>query len=462
MNHDQNPASLPDDSSAAAFWQRATRRLARQINLGWWLSSWLPLAAMIGLTGMVVMLYARWRSAEAAPWVWGSITLAFAAAGVAAWWRSRRHFETQATARVRLEESLSLHARLTAATAGVGPWPQLPSPADARWPISWQWQRPAGVVAFIGVMLAASAWVPIAGAGSSRPHTIEKPTDARMVEQWIEELETAELIDEHSADEIHRRIEQLTERPAEEWYEHASLEAAGTLKEQTAAAMQELAENVAAAERAAATLDAMQASLPQPLRESLAGDLAAAVTGLELGEFQPAGDLAGLLGELRPADLGELSPEELAALAKRLAANRDLLREALSRCQGFDMSKCQGLCEDGSMPCSECEGCKAGKACQKPGRGGLSRGRGDAELSFGEANDLGTRRVERIQQEIDAERAAPDAVLAVVDGEHDVDESAYTGPTAGGGIATEGDGGVAVEIDTLLPAEQAAVKRFFE
>ena len=49
-----------------------------------------------------------------------------------------------------------------------------------------------------------------------------------------------------------------------------------------------------------------------------------------------------------------------------------------------------------------------------------------------------------------------------MDGEHDVDESAYTGPTAGGGIATEGDGGVAVEIDTLLPAEQAAVKRFFE
>ena len=120
MKHDQNPASLPDDSSAAAFWQRATRRLARQINLGWWLSSWLPLAAMIGLTGMVVMLYARWRSAEAAPWVWGSITLAFAAAGVAAWWRTRRHFETQATARVRLEESLSLHARLTAATDSLG------------------------------------------------------------------------------------------------------------------------------------------------------------------------------------------------------------------------------------------------------------------------------------------------------------------------------------------------------
>ncbi len=462
MSHDQNHATPPGDSSAAAFWQRATRRLARQINFGWWLSSWLPLAAMIGLTGMVVMLYARWRSAEAAPWVWSGIAVAFAAAGVAAWWWSRRHFETPATAQVRLEASLGLHARLTAATAGVGPWPQRLPPTDARWPIRWQWQRPAGAVAFLAVMLAASAWVPIAGAGSSRRHSIEKPTDARMVEQWIEELETAELIDERSADEIDHRIKELTERPAEEWYEHASLEAAGTLKEQTASAMQQLAENVAAAERAAAALAAMQASLPEPLRESLAEELATAIQGLELGELRPAGDLARLLGALRPADLSELSPEQLAELAKRLAANRDALREALSKCQGFSLSECQGLCEDGFMPCGECEGCKAGGACQKPGRGGLSRGRGDAELSFGEENDLGTRRVERIQQEIDAERAAPDAVLAVVDGEHEVDEAAYTGPTAGGGIAAEGDGGVAVEIDALLPAEQAAVKRFFE
>lgn len=83
-------------------------------------------------------------------------------------------------------------------------------------------------------------------------------------------------------------------------------------------------------------------------------------------------------------------------------------------------------------------------------------------MAFGERNDLGTRRTEKVQQEIDAERAAPDDVLAVVDGEHDVDESAYTGPQAGGGVASDGDGGSAVQVDSLLPAEQSAVKRFFE
>ena len=474
----QNPDSYVsrDESESARFWQRATRRLSRQINLGWWLSGWLPMAAVIGLGGMVAMLYARWRAAGTTAWVWSGILAAFSTAAIVAWWRSRPRFESQAASRVRLEEALGLHARLTAANAGVGSWPARPSPTERRWPVAWQWQRPAAAVAFIAAMLGLAAWVPIAGAGSSRTHTIEKPTDARMVEQWIEELETAELIDERSADEVDRRIKELTERPAEEWYEHASLEAAGTLKDQTASAMQELAENVAAAERAASALQSMQASLPQPLRESLAKDLAAAIKAIELGEIQPAGDLAKLLGELRPADLGELSPEQLAALAKRLAANRAALHATLAKCKGFNLAEVDGWCEEcsGCEPCGECEGCKEGKACRKrcskcgrcaaglPGRGGINRGRGDAELSFGEKNDLGTTRVDKIRQEIDAKRAVPDEVVAVVDGEHDVDESAYTGPKDGGGIASEGDGGAAVQIDTLLPAEQSAVKRFFE
>jgi hypothetical protein len=464
----------PDD--ARAFWQSATRRLAREINVGWWLADWLPQAAAIGLAGMVVMLAVRWRAADAAPWVWCAIAAALLSASVAAWLRARKRFESEEAARVRLEETLGMHARLTTAAAGVGDWPARPSPEDTRWPVTWKWERPAAAVACIAAMLGLAAWVPIAGASSSRKHVIEKPTDARIVEQWIEELEAAELIDERSADHVEKKIKELTERPAEEWYEHASLEAAGTLKEQTASEMRSLADNVAAAERAAAALQSMHESLPQPLRESLVKELAMAIKGLEIGAIQPAGDLAKLLGELQPADLGQLSPEQLAALAKRLATNRAALHAAIAKCKGFNLADVDGWCEacSGCEPCGECEGCKDGKACRKrcskcgrcadglTSRGGISRGRGDAELSFGEANDLGTTRAEKMQQAIDAARAAPDEVLAVVDGDHEVDESAYTGPKAGGGIAGEGDGGSAVQIDALLPAEQSAVKRFFE
>lgn len=464
------------DREAGRFWQSAVRRLTLEINLGWWLSTWLPLAAAIGLVGMVAMLYARWRAADAAVWVWAGIGAMLAAAGAVAWWRVRERFESTAAARVRLEEALRLKARLTAANAGVGAWPG-PVPRQAMaWPVSWNWQRPVAVVGCLAALLVLAWRVPIAGAGPARRHVIEKPTDARLVEQWIEELRREEIVDERSADEVGRKIKELTERPAEEWYEHASLEAAGTLKEQTAAEIRKLVENLAAAERAAAGLKAFETSLPAPLRDALAKELAAAIQALELGELNSAGDLAELLAELAPADLGQLTPEQLAALAKRLATNRQALLEALANCEGFDLDDLEGWCEEcaGCKPCGECEGCKDGKACRKkctkcgkclgvkPGRGGINRGRGDAELTFGEKHDLGTKRTEKIDKPVDVERAAPDEVLAVVDGEHEVDESAYTGPRAGGGIASEGDGGSAVQVDSLLPAEQSAVKRFFQ
>jgi len=87
------------DASAAEPGQRAVRRLARQINLGWWLACWLPLAAAIGLLGMVAMLYARWRAADSAAWVAGGIVGAFVVAAIAAWWRSRHRFESQEASR---------------------------------------------------------------------------------------------------------------------------------------------------------------------------------------------------------------------------------------------------------------------------------------------------------------------------------------------------------------------------
>ena len=471
------PAQCPSQALGKnqLFWQRAIRRLSRQINLGWWLASWLPLAALIGLIGMVVMLYARWRAAGSAAWVGGGITGALAISAVAAWWQSRRRFESQDASSVRLEDALGLHAQLTAAAAGIGPWPERPSSADTRWPVVWQWQRPAAAVACIAAMLGLAAWVPITAATPPRPYTIEKPTDARLVEQWIEELETAEFIDEPSAERVGRKIQELTERPADEWYEHASLEAAGTLKEQTAAAMQQLMKNVAAAEQAAAMLKALETTLPESLRESLTNDLAAAIKGLELGDLQPAGDLAAVLSELKAADLGQLTSEQLAAVTERLAANRAALHEALGNCTGFTRAGIDGGCEgrSGCEPCGECQGCNQGKACEKPGsagepsggmpgRGGLSRGRSDAELAFDAETNLGTTTVEQLNQTIATERTVPDAMLGVVDGEHDVDETAYSGPRAGGGIASEGDGGSAVQIDALLPAEQAAVTRFFE
>ncbi|GDX96044.1 hypothetical protein LBMAG47_17080 [Planctomycetia bacterium] len=432
------------DAEAASFWQAAVTRLAREINLGWWLAGWLPWAVAVGLVGTFAMLYTRLRGGHPGL-VWTGIALALAAGAIVAWRRSRDRFETAASARVRLEEALGLKARLTAASAGVGSWPDRPAPDGLVWPVRWRWQRPAAWAAVVAALLVIAARLPVADARSARRHAIERPTDARVVDSWLDELAREQAVDERSIERVRQRIAELMERPDDKWYEHASLEAAGTLKEQTAADLRELAENLAKAEQAAAKLREMTDAVPQKLREALAKDLKLAALALELGDFRPPADLAEMLRGIQGRDLGRLTPGECRGLCKKLKENRESLRKALAESPEFALDGVAMLGEDGVA---------------MPGEGGVQRGRGDAELTLGAENDLGTKRKERVTQPLDPERAAPDELLAVVEGEHEIDKEAYTGPQAGG-TAKKGDGGSAVQVDNLLPGEQAAVRRFF-
>jgi hypothetical protein len=427
-------------AASAGFWQSATRRLAREINIGWWLAAWMPMAVAIGLVGMFAMLLVRWRGGHSGL-VFVVIALALCSAAIVAWWRGRNRFESVASARVRLEEALGLKARLTAASAGIGSWPARPADATVTWPVRWRWQQPLGWVAAITVLLMLAARVPVADPGAPKTYSIEKPPDARVVEQWMDALRREEAVDERSVERVRDRIAELMERPTEDWYEHASLEAAGTLKEQTAAQLAELMENLAKAEAAAAQLREMTDAVPQDLRDALAKDLKLAALALEMGGFKPPADLAELLRELQGRELADLTPGECQGLCEKLGANRELLLRALAESPELDLDGLPMLAV--------------------PGGGGIQRGRADAELTLGEENDLKTTRKEKVNQALDPERAAPDELLAVVDGEHDIDETAYTGPTTGG-AAKEGDGGSSAEVDSLLPAEQKVVRRFFE
>ncbi len=438
------------NAELGTFWQAAAARLAREINLGWWLAGWLPLAVATGLVGTFAMLYARYRGVHTG-WVWAALGAALAAAAVASWWQGRSRFESLASARVRLEEALSLKARLTAAASGVGGWPDRPAGGVIDWPVRWRWQRLLGWAAGVAALLAVAARVPVSGLQPARGHVIEKPTDARLVEQWLDAVRREKAVEERSVERVRERIAELMERPTEQWYEHASLEAAGNLKEQTAADLKEMLENLAQAEQAAAKLQEMTDAVPQELREALAKDLKLAALALEMGAFKPPADLAEMLRAMEGRDLGDLTPAECRGLCrklgKQLAQNRESLERALADAPGLDL--------DGIPMAGE------GMLVPLPGEGDIQRGRGDAELTLGAEHDLGTKRKEKVSQPLDPDRAAPDELLAVVDGEHEIDEAAYDGPQAGG-TAKAGDGGSAVQVDALLPAEQAAVRRFFE
>jgi len=199
------------DAESASFWQATATRLAREINLGWWLAGWLPWAVGVGLVGTFAMLATRLRGGSPG-WVWTGIALLLGAAAIVAWQRNRHRFETTASARVRLEEALGLKARLTAASAGVGSWPDRPAVQALAWPVRWRWERPAVWGAVVAALLVIAARLPVADARSARKHAIERPTDARVVDSWLDELAREQAVDERSIERVRQRIAELMER----------------------------------------------------------------------------------------------------------------------------------------------------------------------------------------------------------------------------------------------------------
>src|SRR5690606_33870508 len=95
------------------------------------------------------------------------------------------------------------------------------------------------------------------------------------------------------------------------------------------------------------------------------------------------------------------------------------------------------------------------------GAGGIARGRGDAPLFFGEKeHELGTSNLEGIAND-DFSKATVGEVLGLGEAEREIDRTAM-GPATGGAVESLGQGGEAVSRETLLPEEQAVLKRYFK
>lgn len=97
---------------------------------------------------------------------------------------------------------------------------------------------------------------------------------------------------------------------------------------------------------------------------------------------------------------------------------------------------------------------------QQPGQGGITRGRGDAPLFYGDEDDLGTNNIEKVTND-DLSRASIGDLLGVGETEHEEDKEAV-GPQAGGAVVSQGRGGDAVWRESLVPEEQALLKRYFK
>jgi hypothetical protein len=431
-------------------WTRQAAAVARKINLAWWIETLSVPLVVIGLIGSCVLLLIRRELPDSQSWV-----LALSAAGTVlliggiSWLVARRHFEKPEQSMVRIEASMRLRNALSAATAGVAPWPELPPRVDAG--IDWHWQRvlvpPLAALSF----LTAGLLIPVSARNTGPADHPDQPLAWENLEADIERLDEEEVIDEAYLEEMRKKLEDLRAQEEEEWFSHSSLEATDTLKKEHAAQVEKLERELGRADKALGNLEKNASGMSAAEKEKALNQFDQALQGLQNGSLKPNPQLLDQLKKLDPKNLGQMNQDQL----NQLRENMKKAGKACKDCQGGD---CEGDGWNDELNEGDQPGDKEG---QGPGNGGVNRGPGHAPGMLGQEGDkMDTGDLEGLESK-DLSRSLPGDLLQLQDGEHDVDRTPV-GPRAGGAAGATGDGGDRVWKDALDPEEQKALKKFFE
>ncbi len=425
-------AVLPP-ASTRRYWEAQSAALTRRVNVAAWLERAAP-AFFFVATGFAILLVALRRLELATGGAWAGLAAALGLAAVGCGWRARRDFFGAAEARVWLESHLRLDSRLTAAALGLVAWPPEPRvrPALLRWrlggPSAWG-------LAAIGVV-ATAAWVPLPRESSRAPGAGTPPA-LRQTQDLLTALAESHTPDPRALQQLDERAQTLARRPADEQYSHSVLEAADALHGEVVAATAALARGLEAA------AEGLRATGESPDLIGPAGALGAALAGLRDAPLPANGDLLATLAAAG-GDPKSLSPEQRAQLARRLADAANGLR-GIAGAAGAEVAVA-----------------RAGADGVVAGSGGEGDGGESAPLTLADAaSDVGRGNAEGLPS-ADLKRLAPGDLLGTQSGAHRVDPGRATAAGPAGAIVAPANGGEAVWVNRLTPAERAAVTRFFK
>ncbi|WP_035616012.1 hypothetical protein [Haloferula sp. BvORR071] len=477
----------PSAEKLRSAWTRQAAMVARKINLAWWIETLSVPLVTIGLVGACVLLLVRREVPDAQPWaLWSGAGGAVALLAGITWLVARRRFEMPEQSMVRIEASMRMRNALSAARAGVAPWPELPPRVDAG--VDWAWQRvlvpPIAAITF----LAAGLLIPVHARTTRVQDHPDQPQAWTNLETDLERLAQEDVIDETYIEEMKKKVEELRDQKEEDWFSHSSLEATDTLKKEHASQVEQMQRELGRAEKAMGNLEKMAAGMSPQEKDKLLNQFDQALKGLQNGALKPNSKLMDQLKGLDPKDLGQMNPEQLQQLkdSMKKAAQAckdcqggekgdgppgpgegkgqgagDEWNDELNDGQGNGQGDKEGQGKEGNGS-GDGEGDQNGPDGDGPGgKGGVNRGPGHSPGVLGKEKDkVDIGKLTGIESK-DLSRALPGDLLQLQDGEYDVDKSAV-GPRAGGAAGATGAGGDRVWKDSLDPAEQKALKKFFE
>lgn len=452
---------MSSEPSNKAFWNDHAKALSRRINFAWFLQTVAaPLLVAAALGAIATLVVRREFPQFSVLEVSAALGIILLIVGVVSFVLSARRFESADQSLVRIEAGAGLNTALSAAQAGVSPWPEKPAGLQQ----SLNWHLPKTLAPPIGamVLLALGLLIPISAKPRTTPAPSSQPQAWSELDSQLEQLAEDAMVDEEYIEEMEKRLEQLRSQEEEDWFSHASLEATDSQKETQDSNMDQLERDLSEAANALEALTENAQGMTSEQKQKLTEDFEDALEGLQNGAMKPNPALLNELSKLDPENLGKLTPEQLSQLKE----NMEKLQQSLDKAgqgngEGEDWS--EQLLGDG-----EGEGSGSGQG-QGEGDGEEGNGTGSGGVQRGPGHDPNVLRDEKDALDIgdltaleaeDLSRAIPGDLLQLQDGKHTVDETASK--SSSGGDAAKGKGGDRVWKDSLSPDEQRALKKYFE
>ncbi len=430
-------------------WLAKARRVAHTVNFAWWLETLSAPLLITAMIGAAALLLVRREFSQLAPWIpaatMGTVVLLLA---LGCWAWAARKFEKPEQSLVRIEAAMQLKNSLSAAQAGVSPWPTPLGKIDAG--LAWQWPRlwvpPLGAL----VLLAAGLLIPVTARSANTSHAPDQPQAWKQLDSELDHLTKEQVVDEKYLEETRKRLEELKSQEEEQWFSHSSLEATDSLKKSHHAETARVERELGRAEKALESLEKNAGTANQAEKSRMMEEFDQALQGLQNGAMKPNPALLEQMRQLDLKEMANLTPEQVEQLRENLKKTSEAMKDGQGKGQGDDWSD-ELLAGEGEEKDRQ----------QGDGNGGVDRGPGHAPGVLGQEKDaVETGPLTGLQAK-DLSRATPGDLLELQDGEHDVDKTPSQ-VTGGGNTAATGKGGDRVWKDALDPAEQRTLKRFFE
>lgn len=412
--------------------------------------------------------------------LWGATGVPLAIAAGA--WIAQRQLPTQPAIRALLDQQNRFGGLLmTAEEQPLGRWePEGPiRQPRLRWRGAKTWNRFAFSIAFVG----ASLLVPVRFGAMNAGRPLDVSKQAETLAAQIRTLKEEQILTAAKAEELSNKLEQLSaeavgEDPGKTWealdHLNDSIEKTSQDAAANAAAKQEHLERAEAlAEGLMAGADRMDAGLMAEAMRALSSMTQAAMKenqvltrnlapatqeAIQNGSFKPQqlNDLSKALSQTRQQLTQQLSKLNQAGLNKRGAINPDSLK-ARAQAQKPDNSGLSQFLKEHAQKMSVEEA--VGQWCEG-GRGGVSRGRGDAGMTWTEGTSEKNAKFK--------EKALPPSSVAGLQDSQLLGLSETAPEVQKGNVAAHGAlnsaaaGGGSAYTQTILPRHKGAVKRYFE